>query len=169
MIKPQVLCIIGKSGSGKDTVAQMLSYIENTHLVISHTTRPKRRYEHDGVEHIFHDSEPNVIKNKVAYTIYGGYAYWTTYEDFVESKINIYIVDEVGYKDMISKYQYLIDIQVLYIKRANKRGIYKERLDRDKNRELLKAEEIDYFINNSYDMGELERQVSNLKIISSKV
>ena len=54
MRKNKVLfCILGKSGSGKDTLTKMVSLKLGLPLLVSHTTREQRTGETDGVEYHF--------------------------------------------------------------------------------------------------------------------
>ena len=62
----KIFCILGKSGSGKDTLFKKL--IEDRQLglkrVVTYTTRPVREGETDGVEyHFISDKELNHLKN----------------------------------------------------------------------------------------------------------
>lgn len=162
MTKIKVLCVIGKSGSGKDTIAKMLSSSKAFKIVISHTTRPMREKEKQNVEHVFHDEEPKAIQRKIAYTIYGGYSYWITEDDLDERKINVYIIDEVGYEYLKENFSSILDIRILYIKRKNKKEISEERTIRDKDRKEISAEQIDYFINNNKGLSAL--MVESVKV-----
>lgn len=49
----KLITIIGPSGAGKDTVANMLSAILGYDVICSYTTRPMREGEVDGKEHHF--------------------------------------------------------------------------------------------------------------------
>lgn len=52
MIK--IIALFGPSGSGKDTLARyIINNVENTHEIISCTTRPKRDYEIDKIDYYF--------------------------------------------------------------------------------------------------------------------
>lgn len=64
MTKPVIIAIAGPSASGKDSLARSLTtYLQrqkywrritnSAHLIVSDTTRPKRRNEHDGFDYFF--------------------------------------------------------------------------------------------------------------------
>jgi guanylate kinase len=85
--------VLGKSGSGKDTLVDILCDRYDYKRVISYTTRPKRN-EQD--KHIFIDKE-DVQKYKqdiVAYTIFKNHQYFCTRQQIEEAKL--YIVDWAG-------------------------------------------------------------------------
>lgn len=48
-----LFCILGKSGSGKDTLTKLVSKKLDLPLLVSHTTREMRTGEKDGVEYHF--------------------------------------------------------------------------------------------------------------------
>ena len=66
MDKKTIIAVIGKTSSGKDTVAKVLNEKYGIPSVVSMTTRPKREYETNGVEHVFISKEEmsNVLKEK---------------------------------------------------------------------------------------------------------
>ncbi len=55
----KIFCIMGKSGSGKDTILKEINKVEDLNLktIVTYTTRPKRNNETDGVEYFFIDKE----------------------------------------------------------------------------------------------------------------
>lgn len=67
-----ILAIVGISGSGKDTIAKYINKKYNIPMLVSYTTRPKRDYETDGVQHWFISRDKmNKIKHNedlIAYT-----------------------------------------------------------------------------------------------------
>ncbi len=93
-----VICIVGRTASGKDTFAGMLKE-HGLKPVVSHTTRPIRSTETDGVQHHFISEEEavQILKDRdniAAYTEINGYKYFTTVESLM--KANIYVIDPNG-------------------------------------------------------------------------
>ena len=98
----KVICIMGKSGSGKDTIMKkILDLFPNTFApVISFTSRPKREKEIDGVDYHF-ISETNFIskitnKDMIEWTFFNGWYYGTAKESFSKDKINICVCNPEG-------------------------------------------------------------------------
>ena len=120
------ILIIGKSGSGKDYLANLLcSKTPFFHLsnnkgvvvkppylsqIISYTTRTRRPNEKD--THIFVEQfDPNT--ETIAQTTYHGHKYWATYEQLVNN--DIYIIDPQGAIDLYFKQGYKFNLLVLYL------------------------------------------------------
>lgn len=88
MSKPDMILLYGKSGAGKSYLVKTL----NLKQVVSHTTRPIRKDEVDGVDKHFETTfKP---KNIVAHNKRGPYDYWTTKED-LKGK-DVYVIDIPG-------------------------------------------------------------------------
>jgi len=93
-----LVCLVGKSGSGKSTMAKVLEskgYPE----IKSHTTRAMREGE-TGAEYVFSDKNTfsESLKNGEVFewTEFGGNYYWTLHSDY-EGIINACIVvDPIG-------------------------------------------------------------------------
>lgn len=98
----KVFCIMGKSGSGKDTIFKEIIKDNSLNLkkIVGYTTRPKRVEENDGIEYNFIDD--NMInkfiqKNKVIelrkYDTVNGIWYYGTMDDGqINLQTNSYIV-----------------------------------------------------------------------------
>ncbi len=87
-----IYLVVGRSGSGKDTVVDYLCNRYGYKRIISYTTRP-RRNEQD--KHIFvSDTEFDRLQNIVAFTDYGGHRYCATAEQVEEA--DLYIIDPAG-------------------------------------------------------------------------
>ena len=104
----KIICLIGKSGSGKSTIEQKLcSDLEINH-VISHTTRPPRKKELDGLDYhfcsddYFEENKEEFIEQRLYKVINkdgtkGIWRYGLTEDSFEEGN-NLVIVDVNGYK-----------------------------------------------------------------------
>lgn len=91
----RVLCLIGKSGVGKTTLANRFRD-QGCNVICSFTNRPKRDGEVEGIDHYFTTLKSPT--NPVAYTIYGSYEYWTTTDQFLPTQLNVYVIDPAGYQ-----------------------------------------------------------------------
>ena len=95
-MKPTKFLIIGRTASGKSSIAKAVCEKLGLNQVISYTTRPRRPKEKDCVDHIF-ITEEDVEKYKddiAAYTEINGYKYFTTYD--VLDKSDVYVIDPIG-------------------------------------------------------------------------
>ena len=134
----KLFCIIGKSGSGKDTVlTRILQENKSLTPVITYTTRPIRVNETDGVEYHFvseetmHalENEGKVIERRTYHTVCGDWHYFTCTIDLSGDTDHIMI----GTADVADKlYQYYPpdDVVIIYLDLPDK-----ERLLRCINRE----------------------------------
>lgn len=106
--KKQLILLFGKSGSGKNFFVNTF----NLKPVVSHTTRPIRKNEVDGVDKYFEKKIHGNTKKIVAYNERGIYKYWATEQD-LESK-DVYVIDLPGIEmlltmpNMVEKYNFKI-------------------------------------------------------------
>lgn len=91
--RPRLL-IIGRTASGKDTLADALRHACGMTFVKSCTTRPQRTPDED--THVFltaRQAEP-LARDAVAYTRIGDYIYFTTAQQVMETEG--YVIDPIG-------------------------------------------------------------------------
>lgn len=101
MNKPLFL-FVGRSASGKTTIANVLSDKYGYKQVESYTTRAPRYENEPG--HIFvSEDEFKNLGELAAYTFYNNHHYGTTFEQLDES--NIYVVDVPGVESLLEKYK----------------------------------------------------------------
>lgn len=91
-----LLCVMGRTASGKDALANKLCERAGLKLITSYTTRPQRVNEGD--THIFTTKEAYdkalADGNMAAYTEIAGNVYWTTIDQLYDN--DVYIIDPVG-------------------------------------------------------------------------
>ena len=108
--KPLYL-LVGKSASGKTTIANILESQYGLPQLQSYTTRPKRHENETG--HIFISNEEfDQLENIVAYTEYNGYRYCATKEQIDQT--SVYVIDVPGVDTLLEKYITERPIIVLY-------------------------------------------------------
>ena len=89
---------VGKSASGKTTIANLLEERYGLRQVASYTTRPQR-YEGE-IGHVFISNEEfDQLGKLAAYTEYNGFRYGTTFE--VLDKCSIYVIDPPGVETLL--------------------------------------------------------------------
>ena len=135
MNKYKLIALFGKSGAGKDTIQNwMVSNLQDTHKLISYTTRPPRNNEVDNKDyHFISVNEFNYMKERNLFletTEFRGWYYGTSIEALNENKINIGVFNPSGVKNIIENFNYKIITLPILIATDNK-----TRLLRSLNRE----------------------------------
>lgn len=91
-----LLCIMGRTACGKDTLVNKLCERTGLKSIVSYTTRPQRTNEGD--THIFTTKEQykqmKANGDVAAYTNIAGNIYWTTIDQLYEN--DVYIIDPKG-------------------------------------------------------------------------
>ena len=163
--KKHIIAIVGESGSGKTLASQLLTG-PGCKTIVSYTTRPMREGEINGVDHWFVDNKQLPEKEEIcAYTLYGGYHYWTTWSQFQEwhKYYFAYVIDEKGLVDLMNKpLSLMFDIIPIKIVRPNKDDIDRSRKDRDIKRISLPDVIYDFIINNDGTLEEFKNKVKHV-------
>lgn len=124
-----LICIAGRTGSGKDYLAKKLEE-KGLKVLKSYTTRP-RRTENEDTHTFITKEEADKITDKIAVTTINGYDYFATYTQVKEN--DIYVIDPNGLKTLCEN---LKDekIVVIYVK-ANDEERKKRAVERSDNLE----------------------------------
>lgn len=157
-----LLCVLGESSSGKDSLVSKLCEKTGHTAICSYTTRPRR--DGEGETHIFVDDEiydEMLAEGRIAaYTEISNFKYWTTIDQLYSN--SYYIIDPAGVKFLKGLNLPNIRIVTVYInvpesvrkERAMKRGdkldVYRKRClsEREQFRQMKKDMDVDYVISN---------------------
>ena len=177
----KLFCIIGRTSSGKTSLAKEVAKQLNLKVVKSYTTRPLKPGEIEKEsDHYFISEEeyPNYKNDIVAYTEINGYRYFTTSKEL--SDADLYVIDPKGYfmlSGKISSVECLKDTKLIPIyvttsydiskKRASARGDdLKAWEERGKSENYILEYSLNvYMINND---GHFLDSVGNMKNIIIK-
>ena len=100
----KILLLTGESGVGKTTISKKLCEDNQLQEVISFTTRQPRNK--DDKDHFYIDKKDVwfcfLAGDIVASTVFGGELYFASSNHFLEDKINVYVVDELGVLDTVN-------------------------------------------------------------------
>ena len=141
MNKYKLVALFGKSGAGKDTIQNwMVSNLQDTHKLISYTTRPPRDNEVDNQDyHFISVKEFNYMKEKNLFletTEFRGWYYGTSIESLNENKINIGVFNPSGVKNILDNFQNQILVFPIEIWAPNKSRLIRS-LARENNPDCL--------------------------------
>lgn len=98
----KIVCLMGRSSSGKDTIFKKLLSQDQVLLlnIVPYTTRPIRAGERDGIEYHFTDEEGfqellgkgSVIEARVYHTRLGLWRYFTVADEGIDLKEHSYVM-----------------------------------------------------------------------------
>lgn len=118
--KPLKFLFIGRTASGKSSIAKAVCEKMGLTQVVSYTTRPMRKSEKNGSDHIFiSDEDVAQYENDIAaYTEINGYKYFTTYD--VIDNADIYVIDPIGVDNLKIKCWDRYEFVEIYIRTPQK-------------------------------------------------
>lgn len=106
---------VGKSSSGKTTIARMLEDRYGHKQVQSYTTRPPRYDDEYGHVFVAEDEFKN-LGELAAYTFYNNHHYGTTFQQLDEC--DIYVIDPPGIKYLLEKIRPDKHVEIIYFDAA---------------------------------------------------
>ena len=158
-----LLCVLGRTSCGKDTLVGKLCERTGLTAITSYTTRPRR--ENEGDTHIFSTKEAyeqmQAEGNIAAYTEIAGNYYWTTIDQLYEH--SVYIIDYKGVETLRQLNLPNLRLVTIFIntpddvrksralnKRGDDRVIFMKRdiAERNQFRTMLRNADFDYAVSN---------------------
>ena len=170
----KIVCLMGKSSSGKDTIYKKLLHQQEIQLktIVPYTTRPIRDGEEEGVEYHFTDEEGyqellkqgSIIEARAYNTCYGVWRYFTVADDIIKLERDSYIL--IGTLEAYSQIQkfYGVD-KVVPVMIELDDGVRLQRaLDREKAQDHPKYEEMcRRFLADAEDFSEEKMQLAGIR------
>lgn len=136
-MKP-ILLLVGKSASGKSTLAEDLEKQCGLKAIPSYTTRPPRTPDEKG--HTFvTDEEFNRLENMIAYAETTGGRYAVTQQMFDDPQYSVYVIDNSGIKYLKENYKGDREFVVAYITAP-----LRERFDRMVQRSVDRDDPVEF-------------------------
>lgn len=158
-----LICLMGRTASGKDALANMLCKRNSLRQVISYTTRERRSNEGD--THIFiSDEEYQLFEGSgkiAAFTQIGPYKYCCTINQLYEN--DVYVIDPIGIKHLRELNLPGLRLVVVFVnvpddvrkdRALNKRGddritfMKRDIAEREQFQTMLRNADFDYAISN---------------------
>lgn len=158
-----LICLMGRTASGKDTLANKICERTGLRQIISYTTRERRKNEGD--THIFvSDEEYQTLENSgriATFTQIGPYKYCCTIDQLYDN--DIYVIDPIGVKHLRELNLPNLRLVTVYVnvpddirkeRALNKRGddrlvfMKRDMAERDQFRTMLRNADFDYAISN---------------------
>lgn len=148
----KILLLSGPSGTGKTSIALQLTQNPNFHLIKSFTDRPRRVNERG--DHFFIPTmfiKFMLTYNIVASTKINGYYYCSTFRQFDDDKINVYVVDKKGIDDVKKNFK---DAQIFSVL-VSKDNIDIDQIRKDRNIVVPDVKDVDLILMNNEELNDV--------------
>lgn len=163
-MKPTIIAIVGASGSGKTYLSKLLQEQLGVYLIVSHTTRPMREGEIEGVDHYYIENAHRFGRSQMlSYTKFADYEYFALEEQVPPQGYCAYVVDERGLRFLKERKNHKFDIISIRVEATMdtllERGIPLCRIMRDEDREPLPLGYYDCVIENNGTIEEFDTKI----------
>ena len=170
----KIICLMGKSSTGKDTIFKRLLQWESLDLkrIVPYTTRPMREGEQEGMEYHFTDEagfqalkeQGKIIEDRAYNTVHGLWRYFTVADESVDLEKNSYCI--IGTLEAYVRIRdYFGEDRVLPVLIELDDGVRLQRaLNREKRQENPKYEEMcRRFLADSKDFSEEKIELAGIR------
>jgi len=157
-MKPIIICLVGESGTGKTTIAEIIEKKYSIPMIYSYTDRPPRYSTEHGHTFVTPEEYDKLnIEDMIAYTTFGGNRYCCLKQDVHE--YNTYVIDERGLKYLEINFGDIYNIFAVRVLRDESlRNVEQSRIDRDRGMFGMGVN-YDISINNNCEIEELHRRI----------
>lgn len=152
----KIIALIGKAGSGKDTILhEVIAANPNLHEIISCTTRPRREGEVEGVNYFY--LTPEQFGDKVLHdemleaTCFNDWFYGTSYDSLRSDVVNIGVFNPTGIDSLLARPD--VEVTVYYIQVSPKTRLLRQ-LNREQHPDV--AEIIRRYSTDEIDFSDLD-------------
>ncbi len=162
--KPTIIAVVGASGSGKTYLSKLLQDEFGVFLIVSHTTRPMRDGEIEGVDHYYIQGRHHYRREEMlSYTSFAENEYFALEDQVPPRGYCCYVVDENGLRTLKETKAHKFNIVAVRVESTYQtlieRGIDPVRIERDNCRELLPMEYYDLVIENNGELESFEQSI----------
>lgn len=163
-MQPTIIAIVGASGSGKTYLSKLLQNELNVYLIVSHTTRPMREGEIEGLDHYYIENAHRFCRSQMlSFTRFAEYEYFALEEQVPPQGYCAYVVDERGLKYLKETKSHKFNIISIRVESTMdtliKRGIGLCRIKRDEDRDPLPLYYYDFVVENNGSLEEFEDKI----------
>ena len=131
----KIIALMGKAGSGKDTMMhRLIEANPNLHEIVSCTTRPRREGEVEGVNYFY--LTPEQFGDKVLHdemleaTCFNDWFYGTSYESLRSDVFNVGVFNPTGIDSLLGRRD--VEVHVFYVTAPAKTRLLRQ-LNRENN------------------------------------
>lgn len=170
--KIKIIAIIGKAGSGKDTIATALvdEYPNTFNNIVSCTTRPMRQGEQEGINYYYLSEDEFAERERngdmLESTEFNTWHYGTSKKALSNKSVNVGVFNPAGVRSLIKDND--IDLFIFYVRAGDKTRLLRQ-LNREENpdvKEIIRrfgADESDFgridFIPNASIINESKEDI----------
>lgn len=156
----KIVALIGESGSGKDALMQSILSSAPTSFneIISHTTRPKREGEVEGVNYYYCSPEcfaEKIVNNEMLEaTFFNDWFYGTSYESLRSDCINLGVFNPDGIRALLDNPH--VEVTVFRVQCSDKTRLLRQ-LNREENPNVIEI--IRRFNADMNDFSNIENEI----------